>query len=129
MKKNIFNTVVPLSFNDYRIDKFLHFKIVELSRTRIQALIHDEQVKLNNHIVSDPAKKIKNKDRILENFILGGYTFCFYERFREKKFHSQLKFTKGLQYFLEGHSSQQVLFCHNQSVARKRFSIHFLFQN
>jgi len=68
MKKNIFNTVVPLSFNDYRIDKFLHFKIVELSRTRIQALIHDEQVKLNNHIVSDPAKKIKNKDEIEVNF-------------------------------------------------------------
>ena len=62
MKKNIFNTVVPSNFNNHRIDKFLHLKISEISRTRLQALIHDGQVKLNNVIVNDPSKKIKNKD-------------------------------------------------------------------
>ena len=68
MKKNIFNTVVPSNFNNHRIDKFLHLKISEISRTRLQALIHDGQVKLNNVIVNDPSKKIKNKDEIKINF-------------------------------------------------------------
>ena len=41
MKKNILNIVVPLNFNNYRIDKFLQSKITELSRTRLQSLIHN----------------------------------------------------------------------------------------
>ena len=68
MKKNILNIVVPLNFNDYRIDKFLQSKINELSRTRLQSLIHDGEVKLNNTIIDSPAKKIKEKDEIKINF-------------------------------------------------------------
>ena len=68
MKKNIFNTIVPSSFNDCRIDKFLHSEITELSRTRLQTLIHDGHVKLNNIIINDPAKKIKSKNEIKINF-------------------------------------------------------------
>ena len=68
MKKNIFNTIVPSSFNDYRIDKFLHYEITELSRTRLQTLIHEGHVKLNNIIINDPAKKIKSKNEIKINF-------------------------------------------------------------
>jgi len=68
MKKNISNIVVPLSFNDYRIDKFLQSKITQLSRTRLQSLIHDGEVKLNNIIINNPAKKIKEKDEIKINF-------------------------------------------------------------
>ena len=68
MKKNILNIVVPLSFNDYRIDKFLQSKITELSRTRLQSLIHDGEVELNNTIINSPAKKIKEKDEIKINF-------------------------------------------------------------
>jgi len=68
MKKNIFNTVVPSSFHNYRIDKFLHSEINELSRTRLQTLIHDGHVKLNNIIINDPAKKIKSKNEIKINF-------------------------------------------------------------
>ena len=68
MKKNIFNTIVPSSFNDYRIDKFLHSEITELSRTRLQTLIRDGHVKLNNIIINDPAKKIKSKNEIKINF-------------------------------------------------------------
>ena len=68
MKKDIFNTIVPSSFNDYRIDKFLHSEITELSRTRLQTLIHDGHVKLNNIIINDPAKKIKSKNEIKINF-------------------------------------------------------------
>ncbi len=68
MKKNILNIVVPVSFNDYRIDKFLQSKITELSRTRLQSLIYDGEVKLNNAIIDSPAKKIKEKDEIKINF-------------------------------------------------------------
>jgi len=68
MKKNILNILVPLSFNDYRIDKFLQSKITELSRTRLQSLIYGGEVKLNNAIIDSPAKKIKEKDEIKINF-------------------------------------------------------------
>ena len=79
MKKNIFNTIVPSSFNDYRIDKFLHSEITELSRTRLQTLIHDGHVKLNNIIINDPAKKIKSKNEIKINYyILLFYQLLFY---------------------------------------------------
>ena len=68
MKKNTFNTVVPLNFNGFRIDKFLQSQITEFSRTRLQSLIHDGQVKLNDNIINNPAKKIKEKDEIKINF-------------------------------------------------------------
>ena len=68
MKKNTFNTVVPSSFHNCRIDKFLHSEVTELSRTRLQSLIHGGEVKLNNTIIDNPAKKIKEKDKIKINF-------------------------------------------------------------
>ena len=68
MKKNTFNTVVPLNFNGFRIDKFLQSQITEFSRTRLQSLIHDGQVQLNDNIINNPAKKIKEKDEIKINF-------------------------------------------------------------
>ena len=48
MKKNTFNTIVPIDCHGYRIDKFLQLQINKLSRTRLQGLILDGQVKLNN---------------------------------------------------------------------------------
>ena len=68
MKKDIFNIIVPLNCKDYRIDKFLQSQINELSRTRLQALIHDSQVTLNNIIINNTSKKIKGKDQIKINF-------------------------------------------------------------
>jgi len=68
MKKNIFNTVVPLNSHGYRIDKFLQSQIKELSRTRLQALIRDGQVKLNNIIINSSSKKINEEDKIEVNF-------------------------------------------------------------
>ena len=47
MKKNTFNITVPSNFSEYRIDKFLQSKIIKLSRTRLQALIREGEVKLN----------------------------------------------------------------------------------
>ena len=68
MKKNIFNTIVPLNCHGYRIDKFLQSQINELSRTRLQALIRDGQVELNNIIINSTSKKIKEEDQIKINF-------------------------------------------------------------
>ena len=68
MEKNIFNIVVPINFHGYRIDKFLHSQINELSRTRLQTLINDGQVKLNNITINNASKKIKKEDQIKINF-------------------------------------------------------------
>lgn len=68
MKKNILNITVPLSCDGYRIDKFLQSQINELSRTRLQALIHEGQVKLNDSTIINSSKKIKKEDKIKIHF-------------------------------------------------------------
>ena len=68
MKKNVFNTTVSLNCHGYRIDKFLQLQINKLSRTRLQALIRDGQVKLNNTIIGSSSKKIKENDKISVTF-------------------------------------------------------------
>ena len=68
MKKNLFNTFVPLNCHRYRIDKFLQTQLKEFSRTKIQNLINDGQVKLNNIIIVNSSKKIKEKDQIKVTF-------------------------------------------------------------
>ena len=68
MKKNIFNTIVPSNCHGYRIDKFLQSQINALSRTRLQTLIRDGQVKLNNIIINSTSKKIKGADQIKVSF-------------------------------------------------------------
>ena len=68
MKKNIFNIIVPLDCEGYRIDKFLQLKISELSRTRLQALIQEGHVKLNDAAVNNTSKKVKKDDKIKIDF-------------------------------------------------------------
>ena len=68
MKKNIFNIIVPLNFHGYRLDKFLQTQINKLSRTRLQTLIRNGQVKLNNTTINNPSKKIKEGDQIKIDF-------------------------------------------------------------
>ena len=67
MKKNIINITVPLNYDGFRIDKFLQSQISE-SRTRLQDLIYEGQVTLNNAEINNAAKKIKYKDLIKINF-------------------------------------------------------------
>ena len=64
----MFYIIVSLNFDGHRIDKFLQSQIVELSRTRLQALIHDGHVKVNDITVNNASKKIKEKDEIKVNF-------------------------------------------------------------
>ena len=64
MKKKNFNTIVPLLSHGDRIDKFLQSQLNELSRTRLQNLIRNAHVKLNDVTINEASKNIKNKDKI-----------------------------------------------------------------
>ena len=68
MKKNVYNTVVSINTDAERIDKFLQFKLKDLSRTRVQNLIRGGEVKLNNIAIRNCSKKIRNEDKIEVNF-------------------------------------------------------------
>ena len=49
---------------------FLQSQIKDLSRTRIQVLIREGQVKVNNIIIVSSSKKIKKKIKLKVNFPL-----------------------------------------------------------
>ncbi|MCH2377636.1 MAG: RNA pseudouridine synthase, partial [Pelagibacterales bacterium] len=68
MEKKTFNISVPIDSHRDRIDKFLQSQLSELSRTRLQNLIRNGHVKLNNAIINEVSKKIKNDDKIEVNF-------------------------------------------------------------
>ena len=57
MKKNILNIIVTLNYHGFRIDKFLQSQINKFSRTRLQTLIRDGHVKLNNITINNTSKK------------------------------------------------------------------------
>ena len=68
MKKKLFNLNVSNDYAGNRLDKFLQSQLVKFSRTRVQNLICDGFVKINNIIVSQSSKKIKGNDNIEVNF-------------------------------------------------------------
>ena len=68
MKNNVFNIIVSLNCHGLRIDKFLQLQINKLSRTKLQALIREGRVKLNNIIIKSSSKKIKEEDQIKIDF-------------------------------------------------------------
>ena len=70
MEKKIINVSIPVDFKGYRIDKFLQSQLSNLSRTRLQNLIRDGYVKINDAIIQESSKKIKNDDKIEIKFPL-----------------------------------------------------------
>ena len=70
MEKKIFNISTPIDCHGYRIDKFLQSQFNNLSRTRLQNLIRDGYVKINDAIIQESSKKIKNDDKIEIKFPL-----------------------------------------------------------
>ena len=68
MKKKIFYTSVPINSHGDRVDKFLQSQLNTLSRTKLQNLIHEGHIKLNNTVIYEASKKIKNEDTIEVNF-------------------------------------------------------------
>ena len=47
------------------------------------------------------------KVKRIEKLILGNYIFCYHEKFKKSSFAREVKFVKGLKYFLEGHDQNQ----------------------
>tara|TARA_B110000438_G_scaffold282070_1_gene308779 strand:- start:4439 stop:5410 length:972 start_codon:yes stop_codon:yes gene_type:complete len=60
----MFNITVSSYHSGIRIDKFLQIEFTKLSRTKLQNLIHDGFVKLNNKVIKETAKKVKANDTI-----------------------------------------------------------------
>ncbi len=63
MKKKI-NLIVSEGDKNLRVDTFISIKEKEISRTRIKNLILDKKLKINDKIITDPAKKISYGDII-----------------------------------------------------------------
>lgn len=55
---------VPVSLNNYRIDKALSSLCPDLSRNQLQKMIKNHQVKLNGAIISNLSDKVKENDLI-----------------------------------------------------------------
>ena len=79
-------------------------------------------------------RKIKSKVKKVIKPILGNYLFCFNKNFSDKKFSLKLKYTKGLDYFLDGYIQSQsnisefIMFCKNYendegSLSQSFFSV------
>ena len=50
---------------------------------------------------------LKNKLKKFEKLILGNYIFCYHERFCKLSSINEIRFLKGLEYFLNGHCQSQ----------------------
>tara|TARA_B100000686_G_C16616321_1_gene876654 strand:+ start:120 stop:620 length:501 start_codon:yes stop_codon:yes gene_type:complete len=59
-----------------------------------------------NPKISFVRKSIK-KNKVITKHVLERYAFCFYENFKESDILSKYKYTKGLEYFLDGHIFNQ----------------------
>ena len=64
MEKKI-NLIVEQSIKNVRVDVFISNKGNDISRSRIKNLILAKKLKINNKIITDPAKKISDGDHII----------------------------------------------------------------
>ena len=53
------------------------------------------------------SRYFKNKTKKIEKFILENYIFCYHKKFQEANFIREIRFLKGLDYFLQGHQQNQ----------------------
>ena len=70
MEKKIFSSEDTIDFNGIRIDKFLQFHLKKISRTKLQKLVKEGFVKINNKIINETSRKIQTKDEIEISFPL-----------------------------------------------------------
>ena len=68
MEKKKFNVSALINPQLSRLDKFLQSQLGNFSRTRLQNLIKEGNVLLNNQLVHEASKKIREKDVIEINF-------------------------------------------------------------
>jgi len=70
MEKKIFNVKLTSNSQETRIDKFLQSQFKKISRSQLQRLIRNDYVKLNNKVIINNSKKIKDNDLIEVSFPL-----------------------------------------------------------
>ena len=80
MKGKITNFSVISDHSGKRIDKFLQSHFTKKSRTKIQSLIREGFVKINNSVVYESSKKIKTNDK-LEIIFHSLNFFCSFDIF------------------------------------------------
>ena len=54
-------------------------------------------------------KNFGDKVKRFEKFILESYIFCFHDKFKKSNFINEVKFLKGLEYFLEGNNQNEII--------------------
>ena len=67
-------------------------------------------------------KFIKNKIKKVDKFILENYVFCYHKKLEQKNTMNEIKFLKGLEYFLPG-------YCENQNEIKKFINYCKSFEN
>jgi len=86
--------------------------VAKYERKKIDFFIKNLEKKLDGDLlIYSPSIKIKThyKNKLIEKkiYILGDYIFCYSSKFVHKNIFNQLKFLKGLKYFLDGFSDSQ----------------------
>ena len=86
--------------------------VAKYDKKKTNFFFEDLKKKLKDEVIIYNRKvrieKFHRKKIISKEFnILGDYIFCFHPKFENQKILSELKFTKGLKYFLEGFSESQ----------------------
>jgi len=78
--------------------------IIKIDLKKVNIFTQDIKKKAGNKVkIYFPKIKTSNKHLSL----LGDYIFCFHSKFENLQFIENLKFTKGLKYFLRGHIESQ----------------------
>ena len=86
--------------------------IIKFDKKKLASLKNDLKLKLgedlNIYIPKIFIKKYKKNKFVSREFdLLGDYLFCFHEKFKDQQTINNLKFTKGLKYFLNGFIQSQ----------------------
>ena len=87
--------------------------ILKLKKNQMEFLKKDFKKKLGSDVILYSPKlmidKLKNnKITNLEFDLLGDYVFCYHKKFENPSILNQIRFSRGLKYFLEGFISSQV---------------------
>ena len=84
--------------------------VIKIDRKKIGLLKSDLNKKLRSETLIYSPKtfiKISNKKIIKEIHLLGDYIFCFNKNFNKTEVIKDLKFIRGIKYFLEGYLKSQ----------------------
>ena len=87
--------------------------VIKFDKKKFHLLKEDLKKKLGNeHVLYRPKiiRQVYKKNKLInrEAYILGDYLFCFHKNFEKEDVIKQLKFLRGLKYFLSGFKEFQI---------------------